>query len=86
MYKVVVHRQAAKYLKKLPEKQRSRIKKALTQLAEDPFKLKGVKTMLGEWEGYRRMRVGDFRILFWIDKEDYIIYIDHLGVRGDVYK
>jgi len=86
MYKIVVHHRAAKYLQRLSEKQRTRIKEALAQLAEDPFKLAGVKAMLGEWDGYRRMRVGDFRIIFWVDEDERIIYVDHLGARGDVYK
>jgi len=86
MYKIVVHHHAVKYLQKLPEKQQDRIKKALAQLSEDPFKLAGVKEMLGEWDGYRRMRVGDFRIIFWVDREERIIYVDYLGARGDVYK
>ena len=86
MYKIVVHQRAAKYLKRLSKKQQTRIKRALFQLAEDPFKLAGVKPMVGEWDGYRRMRVGDFRIIFWVDKDERIIYVDHLGARGDVYK
>jgi len=49
---------SAKVIRKAANKN----KKALAQLAEDPFKLAGVKAMLGEWDGYRRMRVGDFII------------------------
>lgn len=86
MYKIVVHHRAAKYLKNLPENQKTRIKKKMNQLANDPFEFRGVKAMMGEWEGYRRIRIGDFRIIFWIDREKQTIYIDFIGARGDVYK
>ena len=45
-----------------------------------------IKQMVGDWKGYYRMRVGDIRIIFWIDQELKTIYIDHIGSRGDIYK
>ena len=42
--------------------------------------------MAGEWIGYKRIRVGDFRIIYWIDKDENIVYVDHIGPRGDIYK
>lgn len=42
--------------------------------------------MLGEWAGYHRIRVGNIRIIFWFEKTEDIVYVDHIGRRGDVYK
>jgi mRNA interferase RelE/StbE len=42
--------------------------------------------MVGEWKGYYRMRIGDTRVIFWIDHKLRTIYVDHIGSRGDVYK
>ena len=42
--------------------------------------------MLGKWEGYYRIRIGNVRVIFWIDQQEATIYIDHIGPRGDVYK
>jgi mRNA interferase RelE/StbE len=86
MFKVVVHRQVARYLKKLSESQREKIKEVLRELEKEPFQKSDVKHMLGEWKGYHRIRVGNIRIIFWIDQKENIIYVDHIGPRGDVYK
>ena len=45
-----------------------------------------VKHMMGEWSGYHRLRVGSLRIIFWFDESEDIVYVDHIGPRGDVYK
>lgn len=42
--------------------------------------------MVGDWAGYRRVRVGNVRIIFWVDELKNIVYVDHIGPRGDVYK
>jgi mRNA interferase RelE/StbE len=85
-YKVIVHKRAARYLKRLPEFQRQRIKQSFRELEEGISDKADVKPMVGEWKGYYRMRIGDARVIFWIDHKLKTIYIDHVGSRGDVYK
>jgi mRNA interferase RelE/StbE len=86
MGRVVVHRRAAKYVKSLPNPLQKRIKAALSQLSEAPLDYPGVIRMAGDWSGYYRIRMGAIRIIFWLDENEDIIYIDHIGSRGDVYK
>ena len=86
MSKVIVHRHAAKYLKRLPEPAKSRIKAILKELESDPTDQPGVKQMVGNWAGYHRLRVGAFRIVYWYEKGEDTVYVDHIGPRGDVYK
>ena len=42
--------------------------------------------MAGQWAGYYRVRQGNKRILFWVDRENCVVYVDHIGPRGDIYK
>jgi mRNA interferase RelE/StbE len=86
MSEVIVHRNAAKYLQRLPEEIRERIKKTLKRLEESPLEQSGVKNMVGEWAGYHRIRIGKIRIIFWFDEKEDIVYVDYIGPRGDVYK
>jgi Cytotoxic translational repressor of toxin-antitoxin stability system len=86
MYTLVVHRRAARYLKKLPQDQQTRIKHVLNEMRNDPFGLSDIKSMVGDWAGYQRVRVSNVRIIFWIDKDKKIVYVDHIGPRGDIYK
>ncbi|ABA56957.1 conserved hypothetical protein [Nitrosococcus oceani ATCC 19707] len=86
MYAIVVHRRAARYLRKLPQDQQVKIKHVLAQMKNGPLGLSGIKSMVGDWAGYRRIRVGNVRIIFWIDELKNVVYVDHIGPRGDVYK
>ena len=86
MSKVVLHRHAVKYLNRLPREAKDRIKEILKELENNPLEQSNVKHMVGEWAGYHRMRIGKLRIIFWYDPKDDIVYIDHIGPRGDVYK
>jgi len=86
MSKIIVHRRAANYLKKLPRDRKNRVKKAIEQVGKDLLGLPGVIQMAGEWAGYHRIRLGDIRIIFWYDEKNDIVYVDHIGPRGDIYK
>ena len=86
MSKVIVHRNAAKYLQKLPKDRKERVKGILRELKTDPLDHANVKHMMGEWSGYHRLRAGSLRIIFWYDETADTVYVDHIGPRGDVYK
>lgn len=86
MYAVVIHRRATRYLQRLSQDQQIRIKQVLNQMRNDPLELSGIKNMVGDWAGYHRVRVGNIRIIFLVDKPKNIVYVDHIGPRGEVYK
>lgn len=86
IYHVIIHKRAVRYLNSLTGHQRDRIKKSLKDLENGINEKTGVKPMTGIWKGYYRMRVGDIRIIFWIDNTLMTVYVDHIGTRGDVYK
>ena len=86
MSKVIGHHRAAKYLNKLPKETKERIKLILKELEDNPLEQSNVKHMVGEWAGYHRIRAGKLRIIFWYDPNDDVVYIDHIGPRGDAYK
>ncbi len=42
------------------------------------------RALTGDLRGYRKLRVGDYRVIFWMEKN--IIHIDKIGHRSTVYK
>ena len=86
MRKIVVHKHAKKYLQKLPIEQKGKIKELLLNLANSPENYPGVISMAGKWTGYRRIRIGRFRVIYWFESEEDTIYVDHIGPRGNIYK
>ncbi len=85
-YKVVIHKRVAKYLNKLSSKEKEVIKASLRKLEDGKFEELKVKKMYGEWEGYRRFKIGNKRVIFWLDEEEKVIYIDYIEARGNIYK
>jgi mRNA interferase RelE/StbE len=45
-----------------------------------------LKRLVGEWEGYYRLRKGRLRIIFELNKIDKVLFVDRIDFRGDVYK
>jgi mRNA interferase RelE/StbE len=45
-----------------------------------------LKKLVGEWEGYYRLRKGKLRIIFAPNKIDKVLFVDRIDLRGDVYK
>lgn len=54
-------RRARRNLGKLPPEARRRIEVALDVLIGDP---KAGDTLHGDWEGYRKLRTGDYRLIY----------------------
>lgn len=79
---------AEKKYKKLDKKTKERIKRALEDLAasENPKFHKHVKPLVGQLKSFYRLRVGDFRVIFYMIVEDKIIAVVNIVPRGDAYK
>ncbi len=39
-----------------------------------------------ELEGWYSARVGPYRVIYWIDEDDRIVYVDRVDHRSDVYR
>ena len=59
------------------------IAKAIDRLAAHP---ELGELMKGDWQGYRKYRTGDYRIVYRTEHARLIIYIITIGNRKDVYR
>jgi len=83
-YRLLYHPAVAKEdLRKIPADAKERIRKAIeTQLTYDPV-LAG-KPLRQTLKGHRKLRVGDWRVIYRIERKDIIIL--KIGHRREVYK
>ena len=72
-----------KFLKTLNLSDKKRIDVALTLLSENPIPPKAKK--LAGRDGYR-IRVGDFRIIYEIQKSVLIVLVIDIGHRREIYR
>ena len=81
-------KKAQKSINKMDKATKDRRKNAIERLKLTPPE-GDIKDMQGvEYEGYMRLRVGQYRIIFRYDMDEgiKILFIYKIGPRGDVYK
>ena len=83
MWRYIILKPAERYLKGLQPRSQERILNELDQLLVSPTQT-DFKKLKGR-EGYR-LRVGDYRVLIKVNREEQLFIITEIGPRGDIYK
>ncbi|GAB4504972.1 MAG: type II toxin-antitoxin system RelE/ParE family toxin [Anaerolineales bacterium] len=85
MHRIIFKKEAAKALNKLPRNVAKMIREKLDAIAADPYaEHPNVKKLQGR-DGYR-LRVGNWRIIYEIQKEQLVILVLKAAPRGEVYR
>jgi mRNA interferase RelE/StbE len=83
---VRILQRAERQLEKLDPAVRNRVLRFLRERvvpAEDPRDLG--ERLVGNWAGYTRYRVGDYRVICRIEDEQMVVLVVKVGHRRDVY-
>lgn len=83
-YKVHLKRSVVKTLKSLPQREVRKIGKKIDSLEQNPIP-KDSKKIKGEKDLYR-VRVGDYRILYFFQNSNLTVLVIRVGHRKDIYK
>ena len=81
LYEILFDKPARKFILKQPQAQRVRLLCAINKL---PYE--GDRKAMKGYQGYFRLRVGDYRVIYTVENERLIVKIVNIGNRGDVYK
>ena len=85
-YSVLFTKSARKELDRLPDDVAERCLEALGYLSQNPFsRVLQVKKLAGP-DALYRLRIGDYRIVYEIQKHQLIVLVIKIGHRGDVYR
>lgn len=76
-------RRAVKELASLPQKDQHEVVETVEGLLENP--LSG-EPLAAQWKGLRRLRVGQYRVLYGFDGTELLIAVVRVGHRRDVYR
>lgn len=84
-YKVLVTNRFEKDFGKLPEHVQGRILEILTLVAQNPF---AFEVLSGEFKGLRKVRVGEYRLVYRIDSanKERIVRLLFVAHRRSVYR
>lgn len=81
---VIIEHKPQKALRKLDTVMRDRIKKAIDQLATDPFPV-GHRKIVGQ-ENIYRIRIGGWRIIYEVQEDKLVILVIEIAPRGQAYR
>jgi mRNA interferase RelE/StbE len=83
---IFVSTTASKELNKLESKTKERIKRKVREILADPSNSKGrfdIKKLAGKKRTYYRLRVGDYRIIYFL--EDNMVKVVRVATGSDAY-
>ena len=82
-YSLKIKNSAAKEIRRLSLHDRSRVVAAIDSLREQPL----VGTVLkGQFTGLRRIRVGNFRVIYEVQEAVLVVLVLRVGHRRDIYR
>jgi mRNA interferase RelE/StbE len=77
----------AKVKKKINKKLYQKINDVVyPQLRNNPYFGANIKKLKGEFEGFYRYRIGNYRLFYLIDEKKVIVFVIDLQHRKDAYK
>ena len=83
-YKVVFRPSVEKDLRSLPREVIARVFKRVEVLKDDPIPRQSIK--LAGAEQLYRIRIGDYRVIYGVDKEARQVIVHYVRHRRDVYR
>jgi len=85
VYELAFHPEAAKDLARLNADVRQRILNKVQWLLENIEEIQH-KPLTAQWEGTYRLRVGDYRVIYAIDRKHERLTVYAVGHRREIYK
>ena len=82
-YAIRIKQSAARELQRIEKADRERLIAAIDRLAENPFAGSALK---GELRGLRRVRVGDYRLLYEVRESDLVVLVLRAAHRREAYR
>ncbi len=84
-YRIEYSQDAARNIKKFPKNIQERIIRAIEErLWISPEEVG--KPLVKQWKDHRRLRVGDYRVIYKIYQERIVVFIVEIDHRKDVYE
>lgn len=86
MYEVLLHPDAQKFYANADLALAKKIARCLQQLSQSPRSHPNIKTLKGDYAGYYRYRIGDYRVIYSVEDELVQVFVIAIAHRREVYE
>lgn len=86
MFEVILAPAAAEFFEAADQPLAQKLARCFRRLEIEPRRGNNVKRLKGEWSGYWRYRVGDWRVVYRIDDAARRVYVVVIAHRREVYE
>lgn len=86
MYEVLLHPDAQKVYVKADKALAKKIVRCLQQLEHTPLSHPNIKALKGDYAGYYRYRIGDYREIYSVDNQVVQVFVIAIAHRGQAYE
>ena len=86
MYEVLLHPDAQDVYINADKALAKKIARCLQQLEQTPLFHPNIKTLNGNYAGYYRYRIGDYRVIYSVDDEIVQVFVVAIVSRGEAYE
>jgi mRNA interferase RelE/StbE len=86
MYEVLLYPDAQTAYASADKALSKKIAKCLQQLEQTPLFHPNIKALKGNYAGYYRYRIGDYRVIYSVDEEVIKVFVLTIVYRGEAYE
>jgi len=86
MYEVVLSAQAQKNYASADQALAKKLARCFEQLEQSPRYHPNIKPLKGDFAGYYRYRIGDYRVIYLVDDETNQVLVNTIAHRREVYE
>lgn len=85
MYEILLHPDAQEVYLNADKDLAKKIARCLQQLEQNPRLHPNIKALKGDYAGYYRYRIGDYRVIYSINDKIVQIFVIAIAHRGEAY-
>lgn len=86
MYEVLLHPDAQEIYEKADKALAQKIARCLEQLEQTPLLHPNIKALKGDYLGYYRYRIGDYRVIYSVEDELVRVLVVAIVHRSEAYE
>lgn len=87
MYAVIINSEAQRFFEEASASLQQRLDRCFDQLKINPSYHPNIKALKGNFAGYYRYRLGDYRVIYYIsDEPEFMVTVVLIAHRSQVYE